>query len=178
MQSLVHKYFVLHHQIVLPGIGSLQIIPQTSSIDVANKLYPPINNFVFNSETTLLADKTFYHFLAKELEVEQIEAIKKFHEYIYEIKATASEGNVIQFNGIGIISKQADGTFTFQQEKSVFDFFPTIQLPEKPNTSVHKELADSTISDASEIQHDKWWIFAIVLAVVALAAILIKLNIA
>jgi hypothetical protein len=60
----------------------------------------------------------------------------------------------------------------------IADFFPTIQLPEKPNTSVYKELADSTISDASEIQHDKWWIFAIVLAVVALAAILIKLNIA
>ena len=112
------------------------------------------------------------------MEVEQIEAIKKFHEYIYEIKATASEGNVIQFNGIGTISKQSDGTFTFQQEKNAFDFFTTIQLSEKPNTSVDNNLVDSTISDSNENQKDKWWVYAIVLAVVALAAILIKLNIA
>lgn len=178
MQSLIHKYFVLHHQIVLPGIGSLQIIPQIASIDDGNKLHAPVNNFVFNSEATLLADKTFYDFLAKELEVEQIEAIKKFHEYIYEIKATASEDNSIQFNGIGSISKQSDGTFVFQQEKSSFDFFPVIQLPEKPKNSANNELADAAISETSESQHDKWWIYAIVLAVVAFAAILIKLNIA
>jgi len=178
MHSLVHKYFALHHQIVLPGIGSLQIIPQTASIDDENKLHAPLNNFAFNSETTLLADKAFYNFLSKELEVEQIEAIKKFHEYIYEIKATASEGNVIQFNGIGTISKQSDGTFTFQQEKNAFDFFTTIQLSEKPNTSVDNNLVDSTISNSNENQKDKWWVYAIVLAVVALAAILIKFNIA
>ena len=178
MHSLVHKYFVLHNHVILPGIVSLQIIPQASTIDEENKLYPPINNFIFNSETTLLADKTFYHFLSKELGFEEIEAIKKFHEFIYEFKSSASEGNAIQFPGIGKISKQANGTFEFQQEKSSLDFFPTIQLSEKPNTTVENNLADSTISDSNENQKDKWWVYAIVLAVIALAAILIKFNIA
>ena len=78
---------------------------------------------IFIKQTEIIKkNREIYNFLSKELEVEQIEAIKKFHEYIYEIKATASEGNVIQFNGIGTISKQSDGTFTFQQEKNAFDF--------------------------------------------------------
>ncbi len=177
MYSLIHKYFAIHNQIALPEFGSFHIVNNTAILDDENLLHAPTSNVVFNSEPTLVADKKLYHFLMHELNVEEIEAIKKLHEFICEIKKNASEGNEIDFTGIGKIVMNANGSFKFQQKKNTFNYTPIIQISKIHNSIVDNYFNDSKNSDSIENKKDKSWIFVIVLAMIAFAAILIKLNI-
>lgn len=186
MYPMIHKYLLQHKKVSIPGIGHFAIETKSASINgEQNVLLAPQQYISFKSETAL-ADRVFYNFLAKELHIEEIDAIKKFHEFTYQLKSDINNVEGVQFNGIGSLKKQPDGSFVFEAENSLENYFADIHLPEVSTESVetplqHLQLKNEDFSnieltpaDEAETKPDYWWIYAIVLALAAIAAIWYK----
>lgn len=183
---MIHKYLLQHKKVSIPGIGHFMIETKSASIDVEqNMVHAPQQYISFKSETAL-ADRVFYNFLAKELHIEEIEAIKKFHEFTYQLKSDINHGEGVQFNGIGSLKKQPDGSFVFEAENALENYFANISLPAIINNVhdspiQHLQLKNENFTDIeltpvdeAEVKPDYWWIYAIVLAIAGIAAIWYK----
>lgn len=186
MYPMIHKYLLQYKKVSIPGIGHFAFEVKPASINTEqNLLHAPQQYISFKSETAL-ADRVFYNFLAKELHIEEIDAIKKFHEFTYQLKSDINNGEGVQFNGIGTLKKQLDGGFVFEPENSLENYFANIHLPEVAAASIetpiqHLQLKNEDFSnieltpvDESDAKPDYWWVYAIVLAVAAVAAIWYK----
>lgn len=185
MYSIIHKYLVQHHKVSVPGIGSFVIHETPAKFDVSNNqlLHSPKTVIQYNSETAL-ADRVFYNYLAKELHIDEVEAIKSFHEYTYQLKSEINHAESALLPGIGVLRKQTNGSFTFKQEDCLDKYYSTVQLPISnqvflPGENNHLTLKNENFSDidlsseedVAEIPKDYWWIYAIFLAVLGIAAI-------
>lgn len=180
MYPLVHKYLVLNRKVSVPGIGNF-LIADTPAKLTDGKLLPPRNHIQFRPETAL-ADKAFYEFVAHEMHIDEIDAIKRFHEFAYELKGNASYADGLQFPGIGTLKKQSNGSFAFEEERSTIELYGTLSITtvapvEKPapkeRPEIEPDLSNVELepADAPAQQRDLWWVYAIILAVAGTAAI-------
>jgi hypothetical protein len=180
MYPLVHKYLVLNRKVSVPGIGNFLIASTPAQVD-GNQLQPPVSHIQFKPETAL-ADKAFYEFVAHEMHIDEIDAIKKFHEFAYELKGNASYADGLQFPGIGTLKKQPNGSFAFEEEKRSIELYTALSI--KPTVSTEKiiprerpaiepDLSNVELepTDAPDQPRDLWWLYASILAVIGIAAI-------
>lgn len=196
MYSQIHKFLIQHKKVSIPGIGSFSFNNKTAFTNAdGNILHAPLPTISFTSETAL-ADKNFYTFLAKELHVEEIDAIKSFHEFTYHLKNDSSKAESLVLPGIGSLHKQPLGGYEFVQENTLNNYFEPIKI--KANTGValqntatiaeshpidalslkNENFADINLNEeeVTEPKTDYWWIYAIVLALLGIAAIIYKLQ--
>ncbi|MBX2930372.1 MAG: hypothetical protein KF781_00335 [Chitinophagaceae bacterium] len=193
MYSIIYKYFLLNKKLSIPGIGFFSIKEHAAKFnDEGNALLPPEQTIHFTKETAL-ADKHFYAFLAKELHTEQVDAIKNFHDFAYQLQENIAKTEGAVLHGIGTLKKQPSGDYSFETEDFTQNYFPSISIKGNNTTTVQQEKKvhqQPTITDnfkdiefltpeelAAEeaaLHKDYWWIFAIALGVIGIAAILYK----
>jgi hypothetical protein len=186
MYPIIHKYLLQHKKVSVPGVGNFCV--ETKPALFANDytvLQAPQNTIVYKSETAL-ADRVFYNFLAKELHIDEVQAIKNFHEFTYQLKHDMSHAEGAVLPGIGTLSKQVDGSFLFEQEPVLADYFAELQLENSINTHADATASKvvreqnfnnielTPVADEEETPKDYWWIYAIVLAIVGIVAIVYK----
>ncbi len=182
MYPLVYKYLVLNRKVSVPGIGNFLIASTPAHFVDENKLQPPVSHIQFRSETAL-ADRAFYEFVAHEMHIDEIDAIKSFHEFAYELKGNASYADGLQFPGIGTLKKQPNGSFAFEEEKASIELYSPLSIA--VTAPVEKIVANEihTIEpdfsnveleavDAAEQPKDLWWVYAIIIGLVGVAAII------
>jgi len=181
MYPLVYKYLMLNNKVSVPGIGNFSINNAPAYIE-GNQLHPPLSHVQFKQETAL-ADRSFYEFIASEMHIEDVEAIKQFHEFAYELRGNASYADGLQFPGIGILRKQANGGFVFEEERNSMEFYKPITLsqaevvPEKiiatDIPAIEPDFSNVELTPVAELDKPKdlWWVYAILLAVIGIAAI-------
>lgn len=191
MYPCIYKYFLLNKKLNLPGIGCFEIKTKPSFITTDNILMPPTELVNF-STTTALADKTFYQFLAKELHIEEVDAIKNFHDFSYQLQNGISKTNGIILPGIGVINKQASGEISFDAEDYINKYFTELTINKNKSKEIASEISahqhiykpsstESTNYNTEENNlntkqnKDYWWVFAIGLTILGIAAILYKL---
>jgi nucleoid DNA-binding protein len=186
MYPLVHKYLVLHHKVSIPGIGNFSIVREPAAIQ-GQQLLAPIEHVYFKAETAL-ADKSFYSFLAHEMQIDDVDAIKRFHEFAYELKSKISYADSLRFPGIGLLKKQHNGSFSFEEEQEKLPLFETLSVappPPQPEKIIATEIPTITPDfsnlelepvDAVEPKKDYWWLYAALLAMAGIAAIIYYYN--
>ena len=183
MYPLVYKYLVINKKVSVPGIGNFLIDTAPAFIEQGNQLQPPVSHILFKPETAL-ADKKFYEFLAAEMHIDDIDAIKRFHEFAYELKGNASFAEGLQFPGIGTLKKQPNGSFAFQEEKSFVQSYKPIQLSQaivaekrstKETPAIAPDYSDIELTPVAQLDdeaiRDFWWVYAIILALIGIGAI-------
>jgi hypothetical protein len=180
MYPLVHKYLVLNRKVSVPGIGNFLIASTPAQVN-GNQLQPPVSHIQFKPETAL-ADKAFYEFVAHEMHIDEIDAIKRFHEFAYELKGNASYADGLQFPGIGTLKKQPNGSFVFEEEKMSIELYsplniastaPVEKIIAKEIPTIEPDFSNVELEpvDAPAEQKDLWCVYAIILAVAGIAAI-------
>lgn len=191
MYPIIHKYLLQHKNVSVPGVGIFTIENKPAFFnEQKSSLLAPQTQISYKAETAL-ADRVFYDFLAKELRIDAVEAIKNFHEFTYQLKQDISHADAAVLPGIGTLTKQPDGSFLFEQENVLQDYFaaqPLLQIAAvddasqiststNPNTNSFVGEADliAVPEEEETTKKDYWWVYAIVLAVVGIAAILYKL---
>lgn len=190
MYPIIHKYLLQHKNVSVPGVGifSIENIPASFN-EQKSSLTPPQTQISYKAETAL-ADRVFYDFLAKELRIDAIEAIKNFHEFTYQLKQDIGHADAAVLPGIGTLTKQPDGTFLFEQENILEDYYtvqPLLQSisvdeANQPHTVTNNN-ANSfvgetdllAVTEEENAPKDYWWVYAIVLAVIGIAAIIYKI---
>jgi nucleoid DNA-binding protein len=181
MYIVIRKFLALYHHLSLPGIGNFNVETQPAKIDFASHTISCSKNTIVFSNDKVPAEKKFYEFLSRELHVDEVQAIKSFTNFTSHLQDDLNEKNNLYFKGIGTLTKQTSHVLTFQPDEMPV-FFPdltaervirknamhTVKVGEDERTS---EEMHTALHQPKKIKKERWWIAAIILAVIGIAAI-------
>jgi len=176
MLTALYKYLVLNNIVAIPGVGNFTVVDKPAHIN-ASIIHPPQQLLSFQPGTAL-TDKKFYSFLAHEKGVSEVDAVRKFQDFAYQLRKDIQANNHVELTGLGTFTKNATGDLAFQSSLSAGTFFPSIPLKPIPEpviiTSTEKEIEEHGIEvypEEEALPKDRWWLWAVVLAILAFAAI-------
>ena len=136
MYPLVYKYLVVNKMVSVPGIGLFSIVTKPSVLDQVNNVLQPSASFIKFSNETALADKNFFKFVAKEMGINEVEAIKGFHDFAYQLKSNIAHSDGVLLPGIGKLKKAINDQFAFEQEDKKMPLFQALTVPDLQNVSI------------------------------------------
>lgn len=186
MYELLYKYLILNQKLALPGVGSFYIEAVPAQMDfVAGTLIAPKKVVNFNRDS-ITADRAFYDYLISEMKLNESEVIKRLNKFGQQIRQAALQ-NGISLPGIGMLKMSNQDDLSFYPETKENDLMPEINL----SNSVASESNLINVYDSGETKiilqkaahpeeekiemvskEDYWWVYAIVLALMGLGALL------
>ncbi len=177
MLNELYHYLILNKIAAIPGVGNFAITSKPAHID-SGIIYPPQQQLLFQ-QGTALTDKKFYTFLAEQIKISEVDAVRKFQDFAYQLRKDIQSNSQVELSGLGIFKKEATGELAFESTLSLHQFFPTIKLNELaesvlPTPHSNQEIEEHGIEVYPEdevVKKDRWWIWALILTIIALAAI-------
>jgi len=190
MFELFYKYLILNNQASLPGIGSFLVEQIPASMDFENKkLIPPSQKISLNNTENVEEVLSFQSFLNQELNIDNNQSWQKLTAFTENIQTQILSNGSLELPNIGKLAKNINGGFTLNTSNSAdnkqaltdlwinksqaantnfmdvySDTMPTIirrdNFVENNNVFINKE------------SEDYWWVWAIVLAIMGLGALL------
>ena len=163
MQPILEKYFLAHGQLVLPGIGYLNL-NQTDAFCDNDQFQPPVHKIELdiNMASTTKPSKLFYIYLSDHLDCTVEQAIIDYTSFFTNQLATS---NKIDLGNLGHLNITND-TYTFESNYNSAHYFQPIHL-EKVQIEDQSENNFNTKSKY-------WWILPLIIASIAILAILLK----
>ena len=122
--------------------------------------------------------------------VDQMTAIKLFHDYVYKIKTSLTSPEGANIAGVGTLRKEDNGYILFTPEKNLLDLMPQVKVSEglahiknaveKNNLDEERDFTQQEEEDFREllgkesqnVSDDNWWVYAIILLMIAIGALL------
>jgi hypothetical protein len=183
MERLIRTYLLQKSSVSIPGLGTIYIERSPARSDFINRqLLPPSYHFRFDKYFDA-PGKDFFAFLASQKKIEDYEAIKLYNEWALGIRNNLGADRSSALEGIGVLKRNESGDVIFEPES----------LPDLINIAVPAEriirtnakhtmlVGDREISNVemTDYLHDEvhkektsWWIYALIIAAIALTAIL------
>lgn len=185
MFRILYKYFIINKKVVLPGIGVFYIHRQPASFDFSNKTFISPSGQIDFTESDATADKKFYSFISKEQQIDEAEARGHFTDFNNSLKQELDANGMIEVPGFGSLKKDVGGRVQFKPARQLPSFFKDVaaertirEVQEEQVTEAARKRDDNEFHKTRNKEATKsaagksyWWVFAIVLAVVAIAAI-------
>jgi hypothetical protein len=186
MVHLLYKHLVINKQAALPGVGLFSIVRKPATLDVANKvILPPVLDIHFDPQKSV-GDRSFSAFLVKENGMDEATAIKHLEEFAQRVRNDMHSREPVELPGIGILRKNANEEIDFEPANVLADYFPLalaepvvrekahygILVGETERTSSQMREALQDEPETVPVGKDYWWIYAIILAIIGIAAIL------
>ena len=170
MDQQLYKYLVLHKNLAIPQLGSFVIKNEPSHFDsTTGLLHAPKPVIHFTDGIIPMSEKFFFDFLSSEMGIDEVAAIKQFHDYAYQLRKDLQENRVVAVGGIGTLAKGEDELVSFNPAHDISELLPPVQKAEAiPVTDVYDS---EKISDIEETK-DQWWVYALVLLIIGLGALL------
>lgn len=179
MLKPISKYLALYHHLNIPGVGSFNLATAPAALR-DKELLPPGQSLLFTPGTAL-TDKRFYEFLSAETGLSEVDAVRRFQDYAYELRKRIQAEASVRFGNWGTLSRPGGGEIVFEQEASADLYFPAIDLsapvPAQTTTPEQAMAAEAPVTVAAEEEvaeaprRDPWWLWTLLLALAALAAI-------
>ncbi len=189
MYQLFYKYLILNHKVSIPGLGNFYIDRTPAHMDFIHKKINAPERVIGFKDDAVILDKPFIEYLKKEQRLPDADILKSIQDFAHRIRQGAEAGG-IALPGIGKLQSGYDGNLLFLPEKNTTTINQSIDL-ENPAYK-HARLID--VYDYSgetermimqeyipkegekEIFHhgqkeDYWWVYAIVLAIMGMAAL-------
>ena len=181
MFDFIHKYLILNKKASVPTLGVFTInrIPAQLSFE-DKKISPPVFQINFTAGSPA-ADKYFYKFVEDEQQIEEIEAITKLNNFSHTVRQELNKNKEVFFPGIGQLIIGRDGQLRLQNLHQSNDYYPAVSAATAqrnviaPEAVVTEEIVvdepTELVEEVSTSKKDYWWIFALILAIVAIGAI-------
>ena len=180
MYQYLAKYFSLNKKLALPGIGLLQAEMKPAQLEFVEKtLHAPQASILFQQNENVSGDH-FASFLSKETNISEYEAVTRFNSFITYLVNKLQSDFFLQLPGIGSFLKSGD-TYTFTITDTLQELYSGISaeklIRQNAQHTIRVGEDQKTSAEMHELLHkevrkDRWWIAAIVLSVVGIAAIL------
>jgi nucleoid DNA-binding protein len=181
MQKYIHKYFALNRSVSLPGIGSFVAETRNAKLDFIDKtLEAPIYAIRFDKNE--VADEKFYGFLSRETGVEQSKIVEDLRGFTAHLKEQLEQNRPVGLPGIGTLIKNALG-YELVADNSIQNYFPSISAEriirqnaehtvkvgeeERTSTQMHEHFQQK------KVKEDNWFVHALILGAIGIAAIAI-----
>ena len=179
MQQFITAYLFQNKICPLPGLGTLAIVTKPSESDFIHKqILAPVPTIQFSEAETSTTDLVNY--ISVKESYTNSEAETALHNFSAELKS----GKAVE--GVGKFSVNTSGNIVFEAEPLPAYFTPAIHAervihPEADHNILvgDKETTAAVMTEyyAEEpVKKDRWWIWAIVLAAIAIAVIVIYVN--
>lgn len=175
MEQLLYKYLVLHQNLSIPQLGSFRVCQESARLDTdTENVYPPKPVILFSEATNLTPNKSFYAFLAQETGLDELSAIKQFHDYCYQLRKDIADKNEVILKGWGKMWTGEDTNLQFEQETDLSDMLPVYHLsPDQLAAVIASEenlYSEETIVESSI--PDYWWFYALLLFICGIGALI------
>ena len=163
MRSILEKYFLEHGQLVLPGMGYLNL-HQQDAIYENDVFKPPVEKVEFNLNvaSSTQPNKLFYIYLSDYLDCTVEQAMIDYTAFFTKQLALS---NMIDLGNLGQLQISND-VYSFESKHNSSNFYQSIHFDKVQ------------IEDQSEnnfnIQSKYWWMLPLIIAIIALLAILLK----
>ena len=189
MYSFLYKYFLVNKRVGIPGLGafSLQEIP--ASLDfVKGVLHAPQSKISFTRSEDSAIDKNLFIYLSKEMQLEEWQVATKFQEFTNAIKNNIEGNMAVELPGIGKLQRGYDDDVFFIADNEATHISSAdiklnntndsrSNLVELYSTGENLILTEETEEDKLEMivkekQEDYWWVYALILALMGVGALL------
>jgi hypothetical protein len=170
MYEELYQYFIQHKKLAVPGVGTFLLERRPAESDFVNKKINPPFYSVTLKPSADPPSINFFRWLAGALHISNHDAIIRFNDFVFDIKKQITDGDIIDWHGVGKISKGLAGETKFA---------PAIELAiEKPVTAekVIREKAEHMVRvgedqktsvemtemlNQPEARKNYWWITAL-----------------
>lgn len=177
MYKELYQFLILHKQLPVPGIGTFLLERNPATGDFPNKkIIPPVYSVALKPAVNT-PSKKFFYWLSAALNVSDREAIIHFNDFAFEIKKKINAGDVINWNGIGTLSKGFAGEVKFTPVYKPLDFDRPVtaekMIRQRAEHFVRVGEDERTSTQMSELlsqpteKRNYWWAYAIVVSLIA-----------
>lgn len=168
MEQLLHKYLVLHGQLVIPELGILSIKRLHSELDVQTGLRTaPRPMVVFSTESQSAPDKTLYDFLSRETGCDEASAIQDFQNFATRFTAGLRQQQTAVLPGVGTLFAEGNGHIRFEAATDLSALLPPILLPDAALLSDAEQEEEPVLDE-----DDNWWYYALILLILGVGALI------
>lgn len=185
MFQLLYKYLILNKKAIVPGLGVFFIERKPAKLDFANKVFlAPASQINFKAQTSV-DDNRMYTFISQVRKIDELEAAGHYNNFANKLKENLEKNSSVELPGIGVLSQNAEGQLFFKATVQLNDYFPPANADRvlKENTEhpilvgdsnrTNKQMKERLVDEPEMSSHakDPWWIFAIALGIIGIAAI-------
>ena len=187
MQPVFNKYLSLYKKLDVPGIGNFTVEQTPASLQFTDKqLQPPVSRIKF-APVVHPTNNHFYSFLSREWNVDKVIAIRRYKEEVEDMIESLKKIGMCELKGIGILRKTSDDSFHFAAAEPllVFSSLPaervlrkhsqhTVLVGEREQVKQYSlPETDEEVMNEEEPVKDKWKLYALILAVLAVLMIVL-----
>jgi hypothetical protein len=132
LQQYLQKFLILHRKLSIPQLGSFVIEDEPARLDVeSGLLFAPRPVIRFSETDRPVSDKLFFRFLAEEMQVDELAAIREFHDFCYAFRSNLQSNQMASIQGIGRVVKRSDDVLGFSPETNLLEFLPPVPWTEE-----------------------------------------------
>ena len=189
MYPFLYKYFLVNKRVGIPGLGAFSLQETPASLDfVKGVLRAPQSKISFIKSDDAVVDKNLFIYLSKEMQLEEWAVAKKFQEFTAAIKNNIEGNMAVELPGIGKLQKGYDEAIIFIADNEATHISSAdiklnntndsrANLVELYSTGENLILTEETEEDKLEMivkekQEDYWWVYALILALMGVGALL------
>jgi hypothetical protein len=182
MQKQIASYLFQHKTCPLPGLGTLSVVNTTAESDFTTKTFAaPKSSIHFEQAET---DATgLLNYLSATTGADKYEATEALSHFCDVLKQKVTDEPKIQLDSIGTFSVDASGKINFEETELPFAFAQPVFAERVIHPDAEHNILvgdkESTNTEMTELLapktaiKDRWWIWAILLGAIAIAAIVI-----
>lgn len=177
MYEELYQYFIQYKKLAVPGIGTFLLERRPAESDFVNKqINPPFYSVTLQAPVDP-PTINFFKWLAAALHISDHDAIIRFNDFVFETKKQISDGDTIDWQGVGMISKGLAGEMKFAPAPGSAIEQPVAAekvIREKAGHMVRVGEDQKTSAEMTEMlnlpetKRSRWWITALVAGLLAL----------
>jgi hypothetical protein len=177
MYEKLYQYLIQHKELPVPGIGTFLLERKSAVVDFPNKIINPPSYTVALQHGSHLPGKNFFSWLAKALNISDREAIFRFNDFAFDMKKQIADGDVINWNAVGTLSRGLGGDVKFSPSESSTGLKKSVPaekvIRQKAEHMVRVGEDEKTSAQMVEMlnqQEEKksyWWVIALAIALLA-----------
>lgn len=177
MYEELNRYFIQHKKLAVTGVGTFLLERKSAENDFANRLINPPFYTVSIQASADSPSINFFKWLADALYISDHDAIIRYNDFIFDMKKQISEGDTIEWMGVGTLKKGFAGDIKFIPGQITSHEQPVaaekvirekaehmVRVGEDQKTSVEM----SEMLNKPDVKKSNWWI-------IPLATILLSL---
>jgi hypothetical protein len=176
MYAELYQYLLQYKQLPVPGIGTFLLDRKPAAIDFPNRMVnAPVYSIALQSAQSSLS-KRFFNWLGYALNISEREAVVKFNDFAFSLKKQIGEGDVVNWSGVGTLSKGLGGDIKFSPVDAIVHEIPVPAakvIRDKAEHMVrvgedHKTSAEMVeMLNQAEEKKSYWWTYALAVALLA-----------
>jgi hypothetical protein len=178
MYSELYRYFILHKELSIPGIGSFFLNTHPSEYDFPSKsILPPSYSISFQSPGSAPA-RNFFEWLGEANGISDREAVIRYNDFVFDLKKQLADGCQVNWKGIGTLQAGPGGEIKFVPGTAVFtpeEPVPAEKLIRKDARHSIRVGEDERTSDEmterlhqAEAKSSNWWALALLIGLLGI----------